>query len=104
MNNKLFVGNLSCDTTENDLQDTFASFGPVSDVNLMTDRSTGRSRGFAFVTMATPEGAEAAIKGLSGKNLKGRAVTVNEARPRPESGGGGTARRGGWDRNRSPRH
>ena len=59
MNTKLFVGNLSFDVTENDLQDAFVPFGPVSEVNLMTDRSTGRSRGFAFVTMATPEAAQA---------------------------------------------
>ena len=94
MNNKLFVGNLSFDVTENDLQDLFVTFGPVSEVNLMTDRSTGRSRGFAFVTMATPEGAQAAIQGAAGKDLKGRALTVNEARPRPEGGGGGG--RGGY--------
>ena len=84
MNTKLFVGNLSFEVTENDLQDAFVAFGPVSEVNLMTDRSTGRSRGFAFVTMATPEGAQAAIQGMGGKDLKGRALTVNEARPREE--------------------
>ena len=84
MNTKLFVGNLSFDVTENDLQDLFVPFGPVSEVNLMTDRSTGRSRGFGFVTMATPEGAQAAIQGMAGKDVKGRALTVNEARPREE--------------------
>ena len=89
MNTKLFVGNLSFEVTENDLQDAFVAFGPVSEVNLMTDRSTGRSRGFAFVTMATPEGAQAAIQGMAGKDLKGRALTVNEARPREERSGGG---------------
>jgi cold-inducible RNA-binding protein len=89
MNTKLFVGNLSFEVTENDLQDLFAGFGPVNEVNLMTDRSTGRSRGFAFVTMSTPEGAQAAIAGMAGKDFKGRALTVNEARPRPEGGGGG---------------
>ena len=67
MNTKLFVGNLGFDVTENDLQDTFGAFGPVTDVNLITDRQTGRSRGFAFVTMATPEGATAAIEGSNGK-------------------------------------
>lgn len=93
MNSKLFVGNLSFEVTENDLQDLFATFGPVTDVNLMADRSTGRSRGFAFVTMATPEGAQAAIQGANGKDLKGRAIKVNEARPREErSGGAGGAR------------
>ena len=99
MNNKLFVGNLSFDVTENDLQDLFATFGPVNDVNLMMDRATGRSRGFAFVTMGTPEAAQAAITGMAGKGLKGRAVTVNEARPREErggGGGGGGGRRGGF--------
>src|ERR1035441_3567561 len=99
MNTKLFVGNLSLDVTENDLQDLFVAFGPVSEVNLMADRSTGRSRGFAFVTMATPEGAQAAIQGMAGKDVKGRALTVNEARPREErSGGGGGGRGGDGDR------
>jgi cold-inducible RNA-binding protein len=98
MNTKLFVGNLSFDVTENDLQDLFATFGPVTDVNLMTDRSTGRSRGFAFVNMATPEGAQAAIQGAAGKDLKGRALTVNEARPREERSGGGGGRGGYGDR------
>jgi RNA recognition motif-containing protein len=88
MNTKLYVGNLSFDATENDLQDAFAAFGPVTEVNLITDRSTGRSRGFAFVTMATPEGAKAAIEGMAGKSLNGRNLTVNEARPREERGGG----------------
>jgi|ERR1051325_186080 RNA recognition motif-containing protein len=108
MNTKLFVGNLSFEVTENDLQDLFAAFGPVTDVNLMTDRETGRSRGFAFITMATPEGAQAAIQGMAGKNVKGRDLTVNEARPREErpgggdrggrGGGGGGGGRGGYDR------
>lgn len=97
MNSKLFVGNLSFDTTEPDLRDLFAAYGSVTEVNLMTDRSTGRSRGFAFVTMATPEAAQAAIQGLAGRNLKGRDLAVSEARPReerPPRGGG----RGGPDR------
>ena len=98
MNTKLFVGNLSFDVTENDLQDLFTTCGPVNEVNLMTDRSTGRSRGFAFVGMATPEGAQAAIAGLAGKVLKGRALTVNEARPREERTGGGGGRGGYGDR------
>jgi cold-inducible RNA-binding protein len=88
-NTRLFVGNLSFDTTENELQDLFASCGPVSEVNLIMDRSTNRPRGFAFVTMATPEGAEAAVQNLSGKTVGNRALTVNEARPREEGGGGG---------------
>jgi RNA recognition motif-containing protein len=92
MNTKLYVGNLSFDTTENDLQDLFPAHGPVSEVNLITDRMSGRSRGFAFVTMGTPEGAQAAIQALAGKEIGGRALTVNEARPRedraPGEGGG----------------
>ena len=97
MNTKLYVGNLSFDTTENDLQDMFAAYGPVTEVNLIMDRMSGRSRGFAFVTMATPEGAQAAITGLAGQNVGGRNLTVNEARPkadRPRGGGGGGGRGG----------
>ena len=97
MNTKLYVGNLSFDTTENDLQDLFSPYGPVTEVNLISDRATGRSRGFGFVTMATPEGAQAAISALSGKNVGGRNLTVNEARPREEGGG----RSGGGSRGRS---
>ena len=104
MNSKLFVGSLSFDVTQNDLQDLFATFGPVTEVSLVTDHSTGRSRGFAFVTMATPEGAKAAIEGSAGKDLKGRAIKVDEARPREEGGGGGRGRGdrhgGGGDRPR----
>jgi len=104
MNTKLFVGNLSFEVTENDLQDLFVAFGPVTEVNLMTDRSTGRSRGFAFVTMATPEGAQAAIQGTAGKEVKGRALTVNEARPREERSGGGGGGRGGYGDRRGGGH
>jgi RNA recognition motif-containing protein len=94
MNTKLYVGNLPYDATENDLQDLFSQHGPVTEVNLMQDKTTGRSRGFAFVTMATKEGADAAIQALNGKEWKGRALTVNEARPREErSGGGGRPKR-----------
>jgi RNA recognition motif-containing protein len=92
MNTKLYVGNLSFDATENDIQDMFAACGPVQSVNLIMDRMTNRSRGFAFVTMQTPEGAQAAIQQLSGKEINGRALTVNEARPREEGGGGGGGR------------
>src|SRR5580765_1807066 len=84
MNTKLYVGNLSYDTTENDLQDLFSPHGPVTEVNLMMDRATGRPRGFGFVTMASSEGAQAAIQALNGKNVGGRDLTVNEARPREE--------------------
>jgi len=88
MKNKLFVGNLSYDVLENDLQDLFSQHGTVTEANLMLDRSTGRSRGFAFVTMATDEAAEAAIQALNGQDFKGRALKVNLARPREEGGGG----------------
>lgn len=89
MNTKLFVGNLSFNTTENDLQDAFGQFGTVVEANLMMDRMTGRSRGFAFITMGSKEEAEAAIKGMNGQNVGGRTLTVNEARPREERPGGG---------------
>ena len=96
MSTKLFVGNLSFDTTENDLQDAFAAHGTVVEVNLMMDRATGRPRGFGFVTMGSPEEAQKAIDALNGKEVGGRALTVNVARPReerPGGGGGGGGRR-----------
>ena len=93
-NNKLFVGNLSFNTTENDLQDTFAAHGTVVEANLMMDRATGRPRGFGFITMSTPEEAQAAINALNGKDIDGRALTVNVAKPREERGGGGGGDRG----------
>jgi len=97
MNTKLYVGNLSYNVTENDLQDLFAQHGPVTEADLMVDRMSGRPRGFAFVTMATPEAAQAAIQALNGKEWEGRALTVNEARPREErSGGGGGGGGGGY--------
>jgi RNA recognition motif-containing protein len=102
MNSKLFVGNLSFNTTENELQDLFASCGSVTEVNLITDRMSGRSKGFAFVTMSTPEEAQSAIGALNGKNINGRDLSVSEARPREErperSGGGGGYRGGGGER------
>jgi RNA recognition motif-containing protein len=105
MSNKLFVGNLSFNTTENDLQNAFAAFGTVTEANLMMDRTTNRPRGFAFVTMSSAEEAQKAIDGLNGKELDGRALTVNVAKPREErTGGGGGGRRGygggGGGRNR----
>ena len=81
---KLYVGNLSFDTTENDLQDLFEQHGPVREVALINDRATGRSRGFAFVTMADATGGKAALEKLNGSQLQGRALTVNEAREREE--------------------
>src|SRR5215470_17040996 len=89
MNTKLFVGNLSFNTTENDLQDAFAAHGVVTEANLMMDRATGRPRGFAFVTMGSPEEAQKAIDAMNGANLDGRNLTVNEARPKEERSGGG---------------
>src|SRR5690349_18963268 len=108
MSNKMFVGNLSFNTTENDLQDAFAAHGTVTEVNLMMDRATGRPRGFGFVTMSNADEAQAAIAALNGRQLDGRDLTVNIARPReerPASSGGGGGRRdygggGGGGRNR----
>jgi cold-inducible RNA-binding protein len=96
MSSKLFVGNLSFNITENDLQDAFAAFGNVTETSLMLDRVTKRPRGFAFVTMGSAEEAQAAIDGLNGRNLCGRDVTVNVARPREERpAGGGRSEFGG---------
>src|SRR4051794_29107230 len=81
---RLYVGNLSFETTENDLQDAFERFGSVTDVKVMMDHGTGRSRGFGFVTMGTAAEGTAAITGLEGQDLGGGTVTVNEARPREE--------------------
>ncbi|MDB6155261.1 MAG: recognition motif protein [Chthoniobacteraceae bacterium] len=96
MGTKLYVGNLPFNTTEPDLQDLFASAGTVSEVILVQDKFTGKSRGFAFVTMASDSEAQAAIEQLHGKPFEGRPLTVNEARPREErSGGGGGGYSGG---------
>jgi cold-inducible RNA-binding protein len=103
MTNKLFVGNLPSDVTENDLQDLFAQHGPVSDVHLVTDRETGRPRGFAFITMSAQDGASAAIQALDGKNVNGQSIHVSEARPRedrPMGPRGGQRGGGGSQRNR----
>ena len=89
MNNKLFVGNLSFNTTENNLQDAFAAHGTVTEADLVMDRVTNRPRGFAFVTMSTGEEAEKAIAALNGTELDGRSITVNVARPRGERPAGG---------------
>jgi cold-inducible RNA-binding protein len=96
MSNKLFVGNLSFNTTENDLNDAFAAHGTVTETNLMMDRETGRPRGFGFVTMSSAEEANKAIEALNGKDMDGRALTVNVAKPREErTGGGGRREYGG---------
>src|SRR3984957_13824135 len=94
MSNKLFLGNLSFDTTENDLQDAFAAHGTVTETNMMMDRATGRPRGFGFVTMSSPEEAEKAIQALNAAQLGGRALTVNIARPREDRPPGGGGSRG----------
>jgi RNA recognition motif-containing protein len=92
MNTKLFVGNLSFNTTENDLQDLFAKHGNVIEANLMMDKMSGRPRGFGFVTMDSKESAQAAIDALNGSQVEGRALTVNEARPREERAPGSFGR------------
>ena len=99
MSTKLFVGNLSFNTTENSLHEAFSAHGNVVEANLMMDRMTGRSRGFAFVTYSTPEEAQKAIEAMSGAQLDGRALTVNVARPKEERPAGG----GGGGRDRGPR-
>src|SRR5438105_7302240 len=93
---RIYVGNLSYQTTEGDLTDLFEQVGQVESVNIITDRDTGRSKGFAFVEMSD-EDAEKAIAQFNGTEVNGRSVTVNEARPREERGGGG---RGGFGGNR----
>ena len=101
MGKNIYVGNMSYDTTQDQLQALFEAHGEVSSVNVITDRDTGRPRGFAFVEMATEQAASAAIEALNGQEVDGRALTVNEAKPRaPRSGGGGRggSRGGGRDR------
>src|SRR3954465_6236408 len=98
MGTKLYVGNLSFNTTETDLQDLFAQAGPVQEVTLMQDKFTGKSRGFAFVTMTSEADAQKAITEFNGKTVEGRPLTVNEARPRearPPGGGRGGGGYGG---------
>jgi cold-inducible RNA-binding protein len=94
MATKLYVGNLSFRTTSEDLREAFASVGAVESATVIEDRDTGRSRGFGFVEMATPEEAAAAIEQFNGKDLGGRNLTVNEAKPRTERGAGGGGRGG----------
>ncbi|MBN1272549.1 MAG: RNA-binding protein [Candidatus Aminicenantes bacterium] len=85
----IYAGNLAWELSEDDLRESFESFGEVSSVNILKDRMTGRSRGFGFVEMPNQEEAEAAISALNGKDMKGRAIKVSEARPRPQRGSGG---------------
>jgi RNA recognition motif-containing protein len=94
MSTKLYVGNLAFQTTSDDLQQLFAQAGTVESASVVEDRDTGRSRGFAFVEMSTQEEATAAIAQFNGKEVSGRALTVNEARPRENRGGGGGGGRG----------
>lgn len=95
MATKLYVGNLSFQTSSEDLRAHFAQAGTVESASVVEDRMTGRSRGFGFVEMATPEEAVAAIEMLNGKEFSGRNLTVNEARPRTDRPGGGHGNRGG---------
>jgi RNA recognition motif-containing protein len=94
---KIYVGNLSFNSTEQDLEDMFGEFGTVQSVKIIEDRETGRSRGFAFVEMSSDEEAQSAIAGLNGREIDGRALTINEAKPQEErGGGGGRGGRGGY--------
>jgi cold-inducible RNA-binding protein len=97
--NRLFVGNLSYQTADTDLQDYFSQAGAVTSVNVMFDKMTGKSRGFAFIEFATPEEANQAVEQFHNKEFQGRALTVNIARPREERGGGGGGQR--WGNGRS---
>jgi RNA recognition motif-containing protein len=92
MGKKLYVGNLSYDTTNDSLQEMFEAYGAVQSAQIVMDRDTGRSKGFGFVEMGSDQEAQAAINGLNGKEAGGRSLTVNEARPREDRGGG----RGGY--------
>ena len=97
-NSKLYVGNMAFETTESDLRTAFSQFGTVSDVYVAMDKFSGRARGFAFVTMSTPEEDKLAIEKLNGTSLGGREITVNEARPKEEGSGRsfGGEKRGGF--------
>lgn len=116
MNTKMYVGNLPFQATEDEVRDLFSEYGAVSEVALVMDRETGRPRGFAFVTMGDATAMEAAIRGANGRSVGGRALVVNEARPREErpafdrgnrggygGGGGGGGGRGGFNRDRGDR-
>ena len=94
MSTNLYVGNLAFQTTSEDLQELFAQAGTVESASVVEDRMTGRSRGFAFVEMSTPEEAAAAIEQMNGREVGGRALKVNEAKPRENRGGGGGGGRG----------
>lgn len=93
----IFVGNLSHDVSEEELRSAFSDFGQVSKVTILKDKFSGKPRGFGFVEMPAKAEAEAAIRGMNQKELKGRALNVNEARPQAERSGGGGRRGGGWN-------
>ena len=93
---KLYVGNLSYRATESTIRSLFENYGAVDTVNLITDRNTGQSKGFGFVEMTNDAEAQRAISALNGKEIDGRALTVNEARPKEERSGGGGGRRNRW--------
>lgn len=95
MGKKLYVGNLTYGVTDSDLETLFATYGTVESAQVIMDRDTGRSKGFGFVEMKSDQEAQAAIAALNGKEMEGRALTVNEARPKPEGGGGRGGPRGG---------
>lgn len=106
MGKKLYVGNLSFGSSDQDLADAFGSFGTVESARIITDRETGRSKGFGFVEMSSDDEAQKAIQGLHGQDFQGRALTVNEARPMESRGGGGGSRggdRSSWGGGRSSR-
>src|SRR5919201_321904 len=92
----IYVGNLSYEATQDDLRQAFEAYGQVSSVSIIMDKMTGRSRGFGFVEMPEKSQAEAAIRALNLQEIRGRAITVNEARPKGEGGGGGGGGRGGY--------
>ena len=94
----IFVGNLSYDTTDSDLQQAFGAYGAVERASVVRDRDSGQSRGFAFVEMTNANEANEAMSALNGQDLNGRAINVNEARPRESNGGGGGNRGGGFNR------
>jgi len=105
MATRLYVGNLSFNTTENELQELFSQAGVVQEVTLMQDKFTGKSRGFAFVTMGSEQEAQNAISKFNGQTVEGRALTVNEARPRePRPAGGGRYGGGGYGRREGGSH
>jgi RNA recognition motif-containing protein len=98
MGKKLYVGNLAYSIGDNDLQEMFAAYGTVASAQVIMDRESGRSKGFGFVEMSSDQEAQAAIAGCNGKDIQGRALTVNEARPKAEGGGGRSSGGGGGGR------